>query len=113
MNDNKEFIDMLLQNKRIIYKNGVLLTTPYVNGKIESGNFLITMDKGYKLKSIYKQLLKESGCKEKYGLIDINSERAPSNSWGIKSGLIALFLAILCIGLLKIRKVRKETSKQK
>lgn len=90
--------------------NGSLLTAPYVNGKIESGNFLITTNKGYDLKSIYKQLLQESGCKEKYGLIDINSERAPFTSWGIKIGLIAVLLAILCIGLLKMRKIRKNIS---
>ena len=43
--------------------NGVILTAPYVNCKIESGKFFIATDKAYDMKLLYQQILQEAGCK--------------------------------------------------
>ena len=71
--------------------NGVILTAPYVNCKIESGKFFIATDKAYDMKLLYQQILQEAGCKSEFGFI-------------------GLLLVIMCFGFLKVRKIKKTVS---
>lgn len=87
--------------------DGVVLTAPYVNCKIESGRFQIITDEEKDIKAIYKQMLQESGCKEEFGMVDESFNASSVVSLIMKSGLIALILLIVCFGVLKVRKIKK------
>lgn len=93
--------------------NGTLLTAPYVNCSIENGAFFIVTDRIPDMKLLYSTLQQEAGCKEEHGTSDRfgNEEESPVTFWLIKGGLIGVFLLILCIGLLKLRSIKKGPSR--
>ena len=88
--------------------NGVVLTTPLVKSEITNGNFFITTDKVSDIKSLYRQICKEAGCKEEYKATEL-PEAATVHSFGVLKGvLIGVLLLILCIGFLRLRKIKRE-----
>ena len=91
--------------------NGVILTAPYVNCKIESGKFFIATDKAYDMKLLYQQILQEAGCKSEFGFTDeVGQGESTFTFWLIRGGLIGLLLVIMCFGFLKVRKIKKTVS---
>lgn len=95
--------------------NGILLTAPYVNCSIENGSFFIVTDKVRDMKLLYNALRQEAGCKEEYGTSDRfgNEKESSATFWLVKGGLIGVFLIILCVGLLKLRSIKKGPSRNK
>lgn len=90
--------------------NGVILTAPYVNCKIESGYFFISTEiEGYDMKLLYEQIRQESGCMEEFGFVDeIGHGESEFIFWLIRGGLIGVCLIIMCLGFFKLRKIKKN-----
>lgn len=92
--------------------NGVILTAPLVNCRIENGNFFITTEQDYDMKLLYEQIRQASGCTEEFGFVDeLGRGETTTTFWLIRGGLIILALAILYLGFLRLRKIKKTTSR--
>lgn len=91
--------------------NGVILTAPYVNCKIESGKFFIATDKAYDMKLLYQQILQEAGCKSEFGFTDeVGQGESTFTFWLIRGGLIVYFWLLCVLEFLKVRKIKKTVS---
>lgn len=90
--------------------DGVILTAPYVNGEIQSGNFFISTDKVKNVKQLYYRMCQEAGCQEKYGNIkDPGLEPVLfPNYWLLKTGLIVALLVVACLGFLMLRRMKRK-----
>lgn len=92
--------------------NGVILTAPYVNCRIDNGNFFIMTEKNYDMKLLYEQMCRASGCTEEFGFVDeLGRGESTTSFWLIRGGLIVLVLAILYFGFLRLRKIKQTASR--
>jgi hypothetical protein len=92
--------------------NGDILIAPYVNARIENGNFSIITGQDYDMKLLYEQIRRASGCTEEFGFVDeLSREEIVTAFWLMRGGLIILVLVILSLGFLWLRKIKKATSK--
>lgn len=91
--------------------NGVILTAPYVNCRIENGNFFIATDKDYDMKLLYEQVRQESGCTKEFGFVDeMGRGESTTSFWLIRGGVMAVLLIILYVGFMKLRRIGKVVS---